>query len=174
MNTETWLKDLVFVDKECIVMGLGEGLHILEMIREKSFLKIYVVETRGDLIESFKNRYPQLHHVVEIIHLQKAEDIFEHPLMTVSLDKCLSVYAYRDCWKDHQELFTKAHRHLTGRSEESLNLFFQVHGLRKDIRIHDEGGRKYLSFKDLIMLIQEDIPPYLRLNCFRILKELIL
>jgi hypothetical protein len=94
--------------------------------------------------------------------------------MAVAIEKTLSSYAYTASWPHGDPTLPIFHRHLTGRSQESLQLFFSRKGMSQKIEIREQAGGKYLSIKDLEVLIQEDVSPYLRLNCFRILKELII
>jgi hypothetical protein len=169
-----WPEKLLFLDKECIVVGLGSGQHIADLVRVKNLQKIYVVDTREDLVEPFRAQFPELMSVVEIFIVASPADLLKHEIMTVVIEKNLSAYAHTASWPKGDLTLAVFHRHLTGRSQESLQLFFNRKGIKQEVRLSKVSGEMYLSIKDLEVLIQEDVSPYLRLNCFRILKELII
>jgi hypothetical protein len=169
-----WCREILVIDKECIVVGLGAGFHLAEMIQQKRLSKVYVVDSRPGLVNIFRSQFPELADIVQIILVEDSQSLLQHEIMEEVIEKSLSVFAFTPCWPENDTVFRSFHRHLCGRSAESLELFFKSRGLKKDIQIRDETGKRYLTIKDLEILIQEEVPAYLRLNCFRILKELIL
>lgn len=168
-----WCQELLVMDRHCVVVGLGAGFHVAELARTKNLEKIYVIDTRPGLVNMFRKQFPELSESVEVIILENANSVLKHEIMDEVIDAGLSAFAFVSCWQNKSEVFSAIHRHVTGRSRESLEYFFKKNGIRSDFQIRDESGKSYLSIKDLEMLIQGDVSPYLRLNCFRILKELI-
>ena len=169
-----WCRDCLVMDSTCVVVGLGGGLHIVELATRKKMTKIYVVESRPGLVNAFRKQFPDLEDTVEVILLENEDTLLGHQIMDEVIEKNLSAFAFPTCWPKNDKVLGAAHRHLTGRSRQSLEIFLKKYGIRKDIQIKDEAGHRYLNIKDLEVMIQEDVPSYLRLNCFRILKELIL
>lgn len=169
-----WCRETLVMDSICVVVGLGSGLHVAEMVKHNKMKKIYVVDNRPELMDLFQKQYPELHNIVEVIIAEDSDSLLTHELMTEVIEHNMSSLAFSSCWPKTDLFFKNCHRHLSGRSKESLELFFNAYGIKKDIQIQDESGNRYLNIRDLEMMIQEDVPPYLRLNCFRILKELIL
>lgn len=164
----------MILDKECVVVGLGSGEHIAEMVNQKKLEKIYVIDSRPELVPAFKSKFPELETIVETIILRTTGDLFRHEIMSKVIEKTLSTFAYTASWPAGDPTLAIFHRHLTGRSQESLQLFFDRRGMTQKVEVREEAGNRYLSIKDLEVLIQEDVSPFLRLNCFRILKELII
>ncbi len=169
-----WCRDCLVMDSTCMVVGLGDGLHVAELAKRKKMTKIYVVESRPHLINAFRSQFPELEATVEVILLENEDSLLGHKIMDEVIQRNLSAFAFPSSWPKNDKILGAAHRHLTGRSRQSLEIFLKKYGIRKDIQIKDEAGQRYLNIKDLELMIQEDVPSYLRLNCFRILKELIL
>ncbi len=174
LEAEQWCRDTLVLDKTCVVVGLGAGFHIAELVKQKKMEKVFVVDTRPGLMNMFRKQFPELHEKVEIIILENGDSLLAHEIMDEVIEHNMSALAFAPCWPKNDLSLRTFHRHLSGRSKESLNLFLKKYGIKKDIQIKDETGQRYLNIKDLELLIQEDVPSYLRLNCFRILKELIL
>jgi spermidine synthase len=173
-QARAWCNQLLIKDKQCVVVGLGSGLHIVELIRQKNLQKVYVIDCKDGFTNMFRKLYPEYNDIVEIIIIADASEILKHEIMAEVIAKGLSSFAYSAAWTNRDDFYNLVHRHLTGRSFESLQLFFARQGIQQEIQIKDDKGAKYLSIKDLDLMIQEDVSPYLRLNCFRILKELII
>ena len=173
-QARAWCNQLLIVDKKCVVVGLGSGLHIVELIRQKNMEKVYVVDCKQGFSSMFRKLYPEYNDIVDIIIVDDADQLLKHEVMNEVITKGLSAFAYSGAWAEGNGFYSAAHRHLTGRSFESLQLFFSRNGIKQDIEIKTEANGRYLSIKDLEIMIQEDVSPYLRLNCFRILKELII
>lgn len=169
-----WCHETLVMDSTCVVVGLGSGVHIAELAQQKKMAKIFVIDSIPSLAPVFYDRYPELKDLVEIIILSSESELMDHPVMNQVIENNLSSVAFVPSWPKTDSLLKNFHRHLSGRSKESLNLFFNKYGIRKDIQIQDESGNRYLNIRDLEIMIQEEVPSYLRLNCFRILKELIL
>ncbi len=173
-EAQKWCQDSLIMDSSCIVVGLGNGFHIAEIVEQKKMMKVFVVDHRPGLMNMFRKQFPELKNIVEIVILESSDRLLRHEIMDQVIRENLSALAFTPCWPKNDNLLATFHRHLSGRSRESLEMFFKKYGIRKDIQIKDESGQRYLNIKDLEILIQEDVPSYLRLNCFRILKELIL
>ncbi len=173
-EAQDWCRDLLVMDSTCVVVGLGAGFHIAELVKRKKMTRIYVVDSRPGLVNVFRSQFPELEKIVDVVILENGDSLLGHEIMDDVIQMNLSAVAFLPCWPKNDALLRTFHRHLSGRSRESLEIFFKKYGIRKDILIKDEAGQRYLNIKDLELLIQEDVPNYLRLNCFRILKELIL
>src|SRR4051812_45058027 len=95
---EIWCRDILLLDSECIVVGLGEGDHITELIRQKRLSKIFVVDCRPELSKAFQKKFPELNSQIEVITLENDRDILSHPIMEKVLESNLSALAFSDCW----------------------------------------------------------------------------
>ena len=173
-EAQQWCRETLVMDSSCVVVGLGAGFHIAELAKQKKMKKIYVVDSRPGLVNVFRKQFPELKDNVEVVIIENGKSLLSHEIMNEVIQMNLSALAFAPCWPKNDLLLKTFHRHLSGRSPESLDLFFKKYGIRKDIQIKDESGQRYLNIRDLELMIQVDVPTYLRLNCFRILKELIL
>lgn len=169
-----WCRETLVMDSTCVIVGLGSGFHIAELIKQNKMDKVYVVDHRPQLVAAFQSQFPDLQEKVEVIIIKDEPSLMGHKLMDQVIEHNLSSLAFSVCWPAGDVILKNLHRHLSGRSKESLEIFFSKYGIKKDIQIQDESGNRYLNIRDLEMMIQEEVPSYLRLNCFRILKELIL
>ncbi len=174
IEAEQWCRDTPTIDSTCVVVGLGAGFHIAKLVKQKKMEKVFVVDRRPGLVNVFRKQFPQLRSKVEIIIVENEKSLLAHEIMNEVIETHISALAFDPCWHKNDQTLKAFHRHLSGRSAESLSLFLKKYGINKDIQIKDETGQRYLNIKDLEILIQEEVPAYLRLNCFRILKELIL
>ena len=174
LEAKQWCRDTHTIDSTCVVVGLGAGFHLAELVKQKKMEKIFVVDRRPGLVNVFRKQFPQLRNIVEIIIVENEMSLLAHEIMSEVIETNISALAFAPCWPKNDQMLKAFHRHLSGRSSESLTLFLKKYGIKRDIQIKDETGQRYLNIKDLELLIQEDVPAYLRLNCFRILKELIL
>ena len=57
LQAEEWCRDSLIMDSTCVVVGLGAGFHIAELVKKKKMSKIYVVDSRPGLVNIFRNQF---------------------------------------------------------------------------------------------------------------------
>lgn len=95
-----------------IVLGLGKGLHILELQNKYPDLQLTIVEPRRKWINEFHPTSPHpLQYISQKEGLIKLKKRLEHSAQAIP------ILLYRPCWENEDPFFPWAHRALLGYEE---------------------------------------------------------
>jgi hypothetical protein len=157
--------------RHVVVVGLGSGFHVAALADVDPSLKISVVENRESLLRVFWNQFPELADRVEILTLQKAQDIFKTDLFKEVLTDVPYVLSFVESWGQQGEFFTEVFAHLSGRSLESIKYHFQEFGI--NIKAAFLKNKELLSMKDVFPTIEGANMAENKKQIFRVLNELV-
>lgn len=154
-----------------IVVGLGSGFHVAALADVDPNLKITVIENRESLLRVFWSQFPELENRVEILTLQKAQDIFKTDLFTEILNQAPYVLSFIESWGEQSDFFTEVFAHLSGRSLESIKYHFQEFGI--NIKAAFLKNKELMSLKDVFPAIESSNVVESKKEIFRVLNELV-
>ena len=92
-----WCRETLVMDSICVVVGLGSGVHVAELIKQNKMDKVYVVDHRSHLVTAFRSQFPELQEKVELIIVKDEASLMGHKLMDQVIEHNLSSLAFSAC-----------------------------------------------------------------------------
>ena len=87
-EAQEWLtsrSEQINSSKYIVVLGLGCGYHILQLINNFPTKKILVIETEKTIINVFKRNFPIESSAVELLHIDDEESLISNPAIQNTL-----------------------------------------------------------------------------------------
>lgn len=153
---------------EVVVVGLGSGFHIAALLDVQENLTVKVVESRDSLVRIFENQFPDIMDRVEIITVQKAQDLFRTDFFNEVLEQRPYVLSFRECWGSQGDFFSEVFAHLTGRSIESVRYHFEEFGINIKSTFNN-----LLSLKEVLPSLNAEQMSSIDRQVFGVLGELV-
>lgn len=159
-----------------IVMGLGCGYHLAELLKRFPIKKILVLECNSELVERVQAAQGLALSGVEILSAETVEEMLKAPRLQKALSKIFYVAEYRAGTSQHHDFFDELKNYLLARER----LGFQFH-LRwredlsevLDLRAIFLTETYLLSIKDLVDSIQPDKRDTPQARVLQVLREFV-
>lgn len=168
-----WVLQSKIMDRRVIVIGLGNGYHVYELIKSGKADQVIVVDSRPQLISIFRAQFPEIESQVEIQIFDQVTTILHDSFMDMVAEEALSVLSFRPSWGSQQDLFEEFFKVLTGRSVAGLNFFLKKFGFTQGVEEHVHVQGRLLSIKDLSLIVDTANEGHPQASVVRVLRELI-
>ena len=112
-----------------VVLGLGAGHHIAALKDIYPHLQITVIERRDNLLQMFRNQYPELWNEIEVVCLDSVSSVTAQAFYQRIVEEHSYVISFRESWGVHCGFYTELFAAATGRSVISLNYHFREIGM---------------------------------------------
>lgn len=157
---------------EVIVLGLGCGYHILEVIKEFSGKKVTVIESQPEIISWFGRYYPMESASFKCLVIRAEEELLKSSAIQSSIKQFYTVLAHRPSLEIFPELKIY-HRWLLGRTYDSLSWITQ---LRSEKSLYDWQSRSLYDLnKDGLTIMDLEFKDESgRANCLSDIQQKIL
>lgn len=138
--------------KYLIVLGLGCGFYIIELLKNFPHKRIIVIETQKSIADFFEKQYPLEASQVQILIISQETELLTHKEIQKALQ---NFYIVLSC-EQYFNIFPilKTYRDwLIGRHYESLHWLLNIRGLREEFKMTQLGlkdwNRQALSLFDV-------------------------
>jgi hypothetical protein len=98
---------LAHKSQSLIILGLGDGAHILELLTQFPNLELTIIDPRKELLETF---VPPIGSTIRYIHSLEGVQALAQSLSRAELP--IPVVSFSQCWYPHKIFFDWAHHQL--------------------------------------------------------------
>ncbi|MCB0391174.1 MAG: motility associated factor glycosyltransferase family protein [Bdellovibrionales bacterium] len=160
-EAQEWLtsrSEQINSSKYIVVLGLGCGYHILQLINNFPTKKILVIETEKTIINVFKRNFPIESSAVELLHIDDEESLISNPAIQNTLKNFYVVLLHGPSINIFPKL--KLFKNwLIGRNYESLQWILKTRNQLSIFKVENLGlkelNKECLSIKDLKKCVQK-------------------
>lgn len=159
-EAEQWLlKHDLTQTEHVLVLGLGAGHHIQQLLNVKKFKTITVIETRPQLIEAFEEYFPLESERVSFFHIKN--HLIEEKLFQFLSDKQPTVLSFRPAWGSSSSIFEDLFSKMTFRNLQMIQKYLKENDLGQEVNIDKLDEEKNLiHLKNIYENLKEVSSPF--------------
>lgn len=169
-----WAQALKIKESEVIVLGLGAGFHVEEILKLPHVKKVHILDSRVQLKFAFEEQFKHLLNKVSITILESPQALLEHELFYLAAKNALSTLCFQPSWGDQADLFEHFYLNLTGRTRNALEKILKFYGHSLEISEVIQDTNKVLSIKDLSLVVDMNPSLYPQFSAVKVLRELVI
>ncbi len=124
--------------KSIVVLGLGNGFHVVELRARYPYKKIYVIETEINIISNFKKRFPIESANIHMVHVKDENTLLRDSYIKKLVKEFYIILDHKPSLQLFPEL--KVYQSwLLGRTYESLQWLLEARKLSSEVVIESLG-----------------------------------
>ncbi|MEK6774747.1 MAG: hypothetical protein AABY64_12460 [Bdellovibrionota bacterium] len=131
-EASTWVQRIDIKNiKQALVLGLGAGHHIEELLKQGPDIKLSVLDCRPNLFEIFETHRPLIADRFQFFCIGEGPDLDDRIFNFVE-DCQPTVLCFKPAWKNHETFFSNLFASLTFRNLQMIEKSLKVE-IEKDV-----------------------------------------
>lgn len=155
---------------DVLILGLGAGYHVEQLLRQAPHLSISVVDFRPECFRFFEEEFPYSSNKVKCFYLRDGAHLDQRIFNFVSDIQPL-VLPFRPAWQNHEHQFADLYTQMTFRSLEVLEKVFHQQISSQEMDLSKLASQKELLHLKNIFESTKEVESHLSLK-LSVLREL--
>ncbi|HRO66569.1 MAG TPA: hypothetical protein PL182_03285 [Pseudobdellovibrionaceae bacterium] len=169
----TWVQKQEISASQAVIIGLGAGHHVIAWLQANPESYAVVIDTRSALIGPFKAQLGEFKDRVDVVIVDSIDGLSRHEVMDFIVAEMPPVLLFRPAMGSQRALLENLFRFCTGRSVDGLRRYLNAFGFESEgaIGLSDDG--RFLTVKDLGVIVDTSHAGHPQAPLVRVLKELV-
>ncbi len=110
--------------EQVVVLGLGSGHHIDELLKQNPQIKITVIDVRSELFDIFEQNYPLTADRIKLFNLHEGTE-FDDRIYNFLEKFQPTILCFKPAWKNHEKYFSDLFASFTFRNLKMIERSFK-------------------------------------------------
>lgn len=172
-EADAWVQKQAVSASQAVIVGLGAGHHVMSWLEANPDSYAVVIDTRSALIGPFKAQLGDLRDRVDVVIVDSVDGLSQHEVMDFILADMPPVLLFQPAMGSQKALLEKIFRFCTGRSMDGLRRYLKAFGFVTEGAIERSDDGRFLTIKDLGVIVDTDHADHPQASLVRVLKELV-
>lgn len=173
-EAEAWVEKQAATAPQAVIIGLGAGHHVTAWLQANPDSYAVVIDTRTSLIGPFKAQLGDLHDRVDVVIVDSVDGLSQHEVMDFIVAEMPPVLLFQPAMGSQRVLLEKIFRFCTGRSMDGLCRYLKAFGFETEGMIERSDDGRFLTIKDLGVIVDTYHADHPQASLVRVLKELVI